>query len=129
MFSQSILEDDDFEILTTEESFEKDKKLLANQLSELFKSQIITLDEKGYIIQLMHNQLLRESVADILWREIVQTRVLESFDCLKLIADVLRFILTLFVHEQVNDYRLLYAILETAMQTSVSRDKVTKRPK
>ena len=30
IFSQSILEEDDFEILTTEESFEKDKKLLAN---------------------------------------------------------------------------------------------------
>lgn len=68
-------------------------------------------------------------MSDVLWREIVQTRVLESFDCLKLIADILRFILTLFVHEQVNDYRLLYAILETAMQTSVSRDKATKRPK
>lgn len=56
MFTQSILEeDDDFEILTTEESFEKDKKLLGDQISKLFKSEGITLDEKGYIISLMHN--------------------------------------------------------------------------
>ena len=35
---------------------------------------------------------------------------------LRLISDILRFILTLFVHEQDADYRLLAVILESSQQ-------------
>ena len=33
---------------------------------------------------------------------------------MKLAGDIIRFILTLFVHEQFNDYRLLYTIIDSA---------------
>ena len=31
---------------------------------------------------------------------------------MKLLADIIRFVMTLFVHEQLNDYKLLYMVLE-----------------
>ena len=35
---------------------------------------------------------------------------------MKLLADILRFVMTLFVHERLNDYRLLYIVLECQQQ-------------
>ena len=56
---------------------------------------------------------MRDVLTDIL-SEITQPQKLESFDCLKLIADIQRFVLTLFVHEDFNDFKLLYVILESS---------------
>lgn len=41
-------------------------------------------------------------------------RLVSKFDCLKQLNDVIRFILTLFVHEQLCEYRNLYIIMDTA---------------
>ena len=35
---------------------------------------------------------------------------------MKLLADILRYVLTLFVYEQLTDYRLLYIVLECCQQ-------------
>lgn len=32
---------------------------------------------------------------------------------MKLLADILRFVMTLFVHEQLTDYKLLYTVLDS----------------
>jgi len=37
-----------------------------------------------------------------------------NLETMKIIADIIRFILTLFVHEQGVDYRLLAAILDVS---------------
>lgn len=37
---------------------------------------------------------------------------IENLECLKLIADIIRFVLTLFVHEEAADYRLMATILD-----------------
>ena len=39
---------------------------------------------------------------------------LANYECMKLLADVLRFVMTLFVHEQLSDYKLLYMVLESS---------------
>ena len=44
--------------------------------------------------------------------EITHPKKIENLECLKIIADIIRFVLTLFVHEQDADYRLLAAILD-----------------
>lgn len=44
--------------------------------------------------------------------EINSPKRIENADCLRMIADIMRFCLTLFVHEEVTDYRLLAAILD-----------------
>lgn len=103
---------DDFAIIEeAEEGITKDKRLLINQMRGLFNSVPIKIEEKGFLIQLMHNFEMRLAMTDIL-AEVNQSRQIHSHECLKLIADILRFILTLFVHEQLSDYRLFYSILE-----------------
>ena len=59
----------------------------------------------------MHNSEMRQQMTEIL-TDVNQARQIHSFECLKLIADIIRFILTLFVHEQIYNYRLFNAILE-----------------
>ena len=45
---------------------EKDKELLNEKVRGIFNSIPISIDEKGYIIQLMHNQDMRDILTDII---------------------------------------------------------------
>ena len=47
-------------------------------------------------------------------QEITAPKSIENVECLRLIADILRFVLTLFVHEEGADYRLLSVILDVS---------------
>jgi hypothetical protein len=62
---------------------------------------------------MMYDQTVRGTMSDILL-EITAPKKVEKLECLKVIADIIRFVLTLFVHEQDADYRLLAAILDSS---------------
>ena len=81
--------------------------------SLLLRSEPITLEQKGQIIHCMHTQSLRTVLGDTL-TEINSPKAILNIDCLRQIADIIKFLLTLFVHEQSNDHRLLYSILESS---------------
>jgi len=61
----------------------------------------------------MHNGRNREVLCDIL-AEVTTPKRIDNIECLRLISDIIRFVLTLFVHEQDADYRLLGIILDCA---------------
>ena len=91
-------------------------------MKKLLRSELISIEEKGKLIQLMHNKNIRTVMTEILG-EITAPKVLKHLECLKVIADIIKFILTckitlakhiVFVHEQSNDYKLLYVILESS---------------
>jgi len=103
----------------------RDKDLLQEKVRGLFDSIVFDIDEKGYLIQLMHQQDMRDVLTDIL-SEITQPLKLDSFDCLKLVADIQRFVLTLFVHEDFNDFKLLYVILESSQNVFWCKEKKRK---
>eukprot|EP00347_Sterkiella_histriomuscorum_P016146 403354306 len=117
--------DHDFQMIDPLDQQNKDKILLEEQMNKLLKSQQISIEEKGKLIQLMHNKFLRSAMRDIL-KDINSPRQLSNNECLKLIADIIKFILTLFVHEQSNDYRLVYNILESSQNiyTQINKRKV-----
>lgn len=46
----------------------------------------------------MHDQDMRDVLTDII-SEINQPIELANYECMKLLADVIRFVMTLFVHE------------------------------
>jgi hypothetical protein len=62
----------------------------------------------------MHMKTMRQTLADILMEVGTSVRQIQTFEVLKLIADVIRFVLTLFVHENFDEYRLLYVILDAS---------------
>lgn len=62
-------------------------------MKKLLKSEIISIEEKGYLIQLMHSKIMRNQMTEILM-EITSPKQLRNPECLKLIADILKFILT-----------------------------------
>lgn len=91
---------DDFDIVSPQESFTNDRQLLVTQVRGLiFESRPITIEQKGYMIQLMHQDTMRETMNAVLQEVGSSPRQVKSYDCLKLIGDIERFILTLFVHE------------------------------
>ena len=53
---------------------------------------------------------MRECLTRII-SEIVAPTELSSYECMKVLADILRFTMTLFVHEQSTDFKLLYQVL------------------
>ena len=57
-----------FDVIEGEEYMQgqKDKNLLLDKVRGIFNSIPITIDEKGYLIQLMHNQDMRDTLTDII---------------------------------------------------------------
>ena len=64
----------------------------------------------------MHQSTMREVLIDILAEVGTSVKVIKSHEVLKLIADVIRFTLTLVVHEELTEPRLLYYILDSSSQ-------------
>jgi len=62
---------------------------------------------------MMHDSKMRQFMTEIL-SEINAPKSIENVECIRLIADILRFVLTLFVHEEGADYRLLSVILDVS---------------
>jgi hypothetical protein len=56
-------------------------------------SEPITIEEKGVLIQLMHNTKMRVLISEI-FDEIKSPKKVDSAECLKIIADILKFVLT-----------------------------------
>jgi len=73
------------------------------------------LNEKAYIINWLNDEKFREILSEILG-EITAPRSIENLETLQQISDILRFVLTLFVHEQDCEYLLLGVILEISQQ-------------
>jgi len=74
-------------------------------------SKLISIEDKGQLIHMMHDKQMRIVMTEIL-SEVKHPQKIENIECLKIIADLMRFVLTLFVHEEGADYRLFHAILE-----------------
>lgn len=66
------------------------------------------------IMQLMYDHNYRKILTDILC-EITTPKKIENIDCLKIISDIIRFVLTLFVHEENTDSKLFLAILDCSV--------------
>lgn len=108
-----------------QEQDERDKRMIASKVRGLFSSVPIKIEEKGHILQLMHSQEIRDCLADLLM-EVNQPLPLENYECMKMIADVLRFAMTLFVHEQFSDFKLLYVIMECSGLIYYTADRKRK---
>jgi len=65
------------------------------------------------LIHILNDARLRIAVTEVL-NEITSPRQLDNLDCLKFISDILRFLLTLFVHEKKIDFDMMSAILESS---------------
>ena len=101
-------------MLNAEENFGNDYQLVLDKLSQMiYESKPITMEERGEIVHVLNDQRIRESVTEIL-QDIKAPKRIHNLDCLKLLSDVIRFLLTLFVHEQQIDYELLSAILDSS---------------
>ena len=101
-----ILDDDHDQMI-------RDREILNTQIRGILNSQTIRLEEKGYLLQLLHNLDLRDTLSDILG-EINTAHQIMNHECIKLLADIIRYILTIFVHEEIADHKFLYVILEVS---------------
>lgn len=58
---------------------------------------------------------MRSTFTDLL-NEVTGAKKIENEECIKIIADIIRFVLTLFVHDEFSDAKLFYAILDSSSQ-------------
>ena len=101
-----------YDMLSPDETFNNDFDKIQKYLKQMiYESNPITLDEKGEIVAIMNDSAMRVAVTEVL-QEINAPRIISNIDCLKILSDILRFILTLFVHEQNIDFEFLSAMLD-----------------
>ena len=112
--AKSFVMDEKFEVLDLSETPEKDAEFIVKKMRQLIqKSELISIDHKGKLIQMLHDQEMRQTLTEVLL-EVNAPKKIEDQACMKVISDIIKYVLTLFVHEQVTDYRLLAAILESS---------------
>lgn len=71
---------------------------------------------------MMHDTKMRMFMTEIL-SEITANKFINNIECLRLIADILRFVLTLFVHEEGCDFRLMAVILDASQYLYFSSNR------
>ena len=79
----------------------------------IYDSKPISLDEKGEIIHILNDTRVRSAITEVLI-DISAPKQVDNLDCLKYISDILRFILTLFVHEKKIDFQMMSAIVDSS---------------
>lgn len=112
--AKSYRTDDVFEILDQSENPTHDAKLLMQKVRALIlQQQVISIEDKGHIIHMLHDQRMRAILTDLL-AEVTGPKRIENIEVLRITADIMRFVLTLFVHDEFSDPKLFGAILESA---------------
>jgi hypothetical protein len=73
----------------------------------------ITFDEKSEIISALHDNKVREIVAEFL-KGINSPKLIENGNALKTLGELIKYLLTAFVHEKDENYKVIYAILHSS---------------
>ena len=68
---------------------------------------------------------MRDELSDIM-NEISNSYQIKDKECMKLLADILRYTLTIFVHQEVSDFKFLYVIMEVSQNLYYSTNKNRK---
>ena len=82
-------------------------------LNALIKGQDITYDQKGGIISALHNSKVREAVAEFL-KSINSPRNIDNANALKTLGELIKYLLTAFVHEKDENFKVIHAILHSS---------------
>lgn len=94
---------------------EVDERQLYMYFNQILRGQDITFDEKSEIISSLHNAKIRDAVADYL-KTINSPKVVENANALKTLGEILKYLLTAYVHEKDENYKVIYSILHCSQQ-------------
>lgn len=61
----------------------------------------------------MHNSQCRDAVAEFM-KSINSPKVVENGNALKTLGELLKYLLTAYVHEKDDNYKVIYAILHSS---------------
>lgn len=86
-------------MISRQETFCNDWENVQDKLRQMiYDSKPITIEEKAELIHVLNDPKLRVAFTEVL-NEVTGPRSIKDFDCLKLLSELYRFLLTLFVHE------------------------------
>ena len=77
------------------------------------KGKDLSFDDKSGVISSLHKSSVREIVAEFL-KNINSPKVIENGHALKTLGELIKYLLTAFVHEKDENYRVIYAILHSS---------------
>ena len=109
----------DFEVLSSGElanHSEKDMRFFSQKIKVLLSSgdtdATITIEEKGQLFKMIHEQAIRTCLTKLLTSEIIKPMEVASQANFKTLADLLKYTLTMFIRDgELMDYKLVYAVL------------------
>lgn len=77
------------------------------------KSVDLSFDEKSEIISSLHNPNIRDIVSEYL-KGINSPKIIENHNALKTLGEILKYLLTAYVHEKDDNYKVIYSILHSS---------------
>lgn len=90
---QQLKTEESYELLSSDQ-IEQDRLRVQELLVQLVQgNKPITLEEKGNLIHLLQNKLMRSVLTEVL-NEINSPKLIQNQDSLKILADILKFVLT-----------------------------------
>lgn len=92
---------------------ELEEHILLEYINRLMRGTDISFDEKSEIISSLHNSNVRDTVSEYL-KGINSPKYIESSDALKTLGEILKYLLTAFVHERDDNYKVIYSILHSS---------------
>ena len=77
------------------------------------KGEDISFDQKEGIVAALHKSTVRETVSEYL-RTIISPKIIENANALKTLGELIKYLLTAFVHEKDENYRVILSILQSS---------------
>ena len=81
--------------------------------SQLLKGHDLTFDQKGEVIQAMHNSQIRDSISETI-KIINSPKLIENGDTMTTLGEVIKYMLTAFIHEKDDNYKVIYSVLHVS---------------
>eukprot|EP00347_Sterkiella_histriomuscorum_P007183 403349944 len=100
---------------------ELEESILLEYLNRLMRSTDLTFDEKSEVISSLHNPEIRDIVSEYL-RGINSPKLIENHNALKTLGEILKYLLTAYVHEKDDNYKVIYSILHSSHQIYSIKD-------
>ena len=92
---------------------EPDDVKITRYLNSLLEGHDISFDEKTDVIGSLHKPKVRAAVS-IFLQEIQSPKLIDNPVALKTLGELLKYLLTAFLHEKEDDIRVIMAIMASA---------------
>ena len=90
-----------------------EEHILLEYLNRIMRGNDLSFDEKSEVISSLHNPTIRDVVSEFL-KGVNSPKYIENNNALKTLGEILKYLLTAYVHEKDENYKVVWSILHSS---------------